>query len=87
MNPTQSGRKTAKRRKRNTISWAAAFDKDERNMIKALKKATGGKLSASEIQRAAVRYAVPLMLRGEAPITERLTLTPQSTSASQAPGQ
>lgn len=64
-----------KKLKNGRESWAAAFDKDELKMLKDLQGATGGILSISEIQRAAVRYAVPLFLAGKAPITERITLT------------
>lgn len=68
-------KKSRKRKPRNTSSWPVGFDKEEIKLLKDLRDAAGGKISVGELTRAAVRFAAPKFLSGEAPITERLTLT------------
>jgi hypothetical protein len=76
MKYAKSARKKKSRKPRKTISWAAAFDLEERTMLRDLKKASGNVLTVSEIQRAAVRFAVPKFLSGEAEISGRFRLSP-----------
>lgn len=82
MNPatTRAKRSPASKPRRNPrTAWAVGFDKEELGILKQLSKATGKQVAIATIVRSAVRYAAPKMLSGEAPITERLTLTPQAT--------
>lgn len=76
----KDGTAVKKPRDTKTISWPVALDATERKLITDLKTLSGGVLTVSQIQRAAVRYAVPKFLSGEVPVSGALTLVPDKTT-------
>lgn len=63
------------------------FDREEKKVIKNLKKAakaSGRKLSHSEIVRRCVRFAAPKFLSGEVPFSDPIVVVPNGSAKSRA---